>query len=113
MTLDSSRSCLGLETCVGSRIQQIVDARVLLTAATPPALPGSGVSDGSWAPPSLGAIMRVSRLACRYRDPPGDSPDKAAQLTGDRGGNDIGRLAGAGKLAKARAQPQLRFPGDL
>ena len=49
MTVDASRSCLGLETCVGSAIQQIVDARVLLTATAPPALPGSCMSDGSGA----------------------------------------------------------------
>jgi hypothetical protein len=36
MTVDASRSCLGLGTCVGSAIRQIVDARVLLTATAPP-----------------------------------------------------------------------------
>ncbi len=41
MTVDASRSCLGLATSVGSAIRQIVVARVLLTAAVPPALPGS------------------------------------------------------------------------
>ena len=41
MTVDTSRSCLGLATSVGSAIRQIVDARVLLTASAPPALPGS------------------------------------------------------------------------
>jgi len=55
MTVDASRSCLGLGTCVGSMIRQIVDARVLLTATVPPALPGRSVSDGSLAPP-LSAI---------------------------------------------------------
>jgi hypothetical protein len=40
MTVGASRSCLGLEACVGSAIRQIVDARVLLTATVPPALPG-------------------------------------------------------------------------
>src|SRR5580658_8931188 len=54
MTVDASRSCLGLETCVGSTIRQIVDARVLLTATVPPALPGRSVSDGSLAPPVNG-----------------------------------------------------------
>src|SRR5262249_39690921 len=43
----------------------------------------------------------------------GDGPDEARQLTGDRRGDDIGRLAVAGELAVARAQSQLRFPGDL
>jgi len=43
MTADASRSCLGLATSVGSAIRQIVDARVLLTAAVPPALPGSSM----------------------------------------------------------------------
>src|SRR5262245_229329 len=51
MTVDASRSCLGLGTCVGSSTRQIVVARVLLTAAAPPALPGSSVLDGSLAPP--------------------------------------------------------------
>ena len=56
MTVDASRSCLGLETCVGSAIRQIVDARVLLTATVPPALPGSRMLGGSLAPP-LAALM--------------------------------------------------------
>ena len=51
MTVDASRSCLGLATCVGSAIRQIVGARVLLTATAPPALPSSSVSGGSLAPP--------------------------------------------------------------
>ena len=32
MTADASRSCLGLATCVGSAIRQIVDARVTFVA---------------------------------------------------------------------------------
>ena len=59
MTVDASRSCLGLGTCVGSAIRQIVDARVLLAAAAPPALRGSSMSNGSLAPP-LDAITRSS-----------------------------------------------------
>src|SRR5213075_1848626 len=101
MTVDASRSCLGLGTCVGPVIQQIVDARVLLTATAPPALPGSRMSDGSPAPP-LNAIMLASGSACRHRDMPGD-----------RSGDNIGRLASAGESAIAGAQPQLRLPGDL
>src|SRR5829696_10272404 len=112
MTVDASRSCLGLGTCVGPGIRQIVDARVLLTATAPPALPGSSMSYGSPAPP-LNRIMLVFRSACRHRDMPGDGPDKAGQFTGDRSGDDIGRLAGAGEPAIPRAQPQLRLPGDL
>src|SRR4051812_26973707 len=112
MTVDASRSCLGLGTCVGSGTRQIVDARVLLTATAPPALPGSGMSSGSPAPP-LYRIMPVFRSACDHRDMPGDGPDKARQFTGDRSSDDIGRLAGAGEPAISRAQPQLRLPGDL
>jgi hypothetical protein len=41
MTADASWSCLGLATSVGSVIRHIVFARVLLTAAVPPALLGS------------------------------------------------------------------------
>ena len=51
MTVDASRSCLGLETCIGSATRQIVVSRVLLTAAAPPALPSSSVFGGSLAPP--------------------------------------------------------------
>src|SRR5580704_17524228 len=98
MTVDASRSCLGLGTCVGSAIRQIVDARVLLTATAPPALPGSRMSAGSLAPP-LGAITRFPRLACRHRHMPGDGPDEARQLAGNRGGDDIGRLAGPSEPA--------------
>ena len=57
MTVDASQSCLGLGTCVGSTIRQIVHARVLLTATVPPALPGRRVLDGSLAPP-VDAITR-------------------------------------------------------
>src|SRR6266498_3640044 len=112
MTVDASRSCLGLGTCVGSAIRQIVDARVLLTATAPPALPGSRMSYGSPAPP-LNRIMLVFRSACRHGDMPGDGPDKARQFAGDRSGDDIGRLAGAGEPAITGAQPQLGLPGDL
>src|ERR1700758_635640 len=112
MTADTSRSCLGLATSVGSAIRQIVDTRVLLTAAVPPALPGGSMSRGSLAPP-LDAITRLFRSARRRRHAPGNGPDEAGQLAGDRGGDDIGRLATAGESAIARAQPELRFPGDL
>ena len=112
MTADASRSCLGLATCVGSATRQIVDTRVLLTAAVPPALPGSSMSRGSLAPP-LDAITRLFRSARRRRHTPGNGPYEAGQLAGDRAGDDIGRLATAGESAIARAQPQLRVPGDL
>ena len=55
MTVDASRSCLGLGACVGSVIRQIVDTRVLLTATVPPALPGSSMSNGSLAPTRMGS----------------------------------------------------------
>jgi hypothetical protein len=108
MTVDASRSCLGLETCVGSAIRQIVFARVLLTAAAPPALPGSSVSGGSLAPP-LAAITGFFRSTRRRRHAPGDGPDEAGQLTGDRGRDDIGRFAGAGELAIAAARVMDRL----
>src|SRR6516162_10826957 len=112
MTVDASRSCLGLETCVGSAIRQIVDARVLLTASAPPALPASPMLGGSLAPP-VAAIIGLVRSLCRHRHLPGDGPHEARQFAGDRGGDDVGRLAGAGELAIARAQPQLPLPGDV
>src|SRR5215510_1967591 len=108
MTVDASRSCLGLGTCVGSSTRQIVVARVLLTAAAPPALPGSSVSSGSLAPP-CDAITACLRSARRRRHAPGDGPDKARQLAGDRGSDDIGWFAAARELSIARAQPQLRL----
>src|SRR5262252_1653489 len=112
MTIDASRSCLGLATCVGSVTRQLVDARVLLTAAGPPALPVSSVFGGSLAPP-CSAITGLLRSARRRRHVPGDGPGEARQLTGDRRRDEIGRFAAAGELAIARAQSQLRFPGDL
>src|SRR6202521_1861787 len=102
MTVDTSRSCLGLATCVGSAIRRIVDARVLLTATVSPALPGRSVSDGSLAPP-LDAITRFLRSACRHRDLPSDGPDEACQFAGDGGGDNIGRFGGPGEPAIARA----------
>src|SRR5215472_7772344 len=98
MTGGSSRSCLGLATCVGSVIRQIVCARVLLTAAAPPALPGGSMSNGSLAP-ALRVIIRFPGSARWYRHLPGDRPDKARQLASDCRGDDIGRLAGAGEPA--------------
>src|SRR2546423_14931657 len=56
MTVDASRSCLGLGTCVGSAIRLIVNARVLMTATVPPALPGRSMSDAALAPPYLDVI---------------------------------------------------------
>src|SRR5258707_15564440 len=102
MTVDTSRSCLGLGSCVGSATRQIVGARVLLTATAPPALPSSSVSGGLLAPP-LDAITGFLRSARRRRHAPGDGPNKARQLTGDGRSDDIGRLAAAGELAIARA----------
>src|SRR5271169_2323216 len=112
MTVDASRSCLGLGTCVGSMARQIVDARVLLTAAVPPALLGSSVSAGSLAPP-FAAIMPFFCSARRDRHLPGDGPDKACQLASDCGGDDIGWFAGPGEAAIAGTKPQLCLPGDL
>ena len=40
---------------------------------------------------------------------PGDDPNKAWQFAGDRGGDDIGRLAGAGELAIARTGRSCAF----
>jgi hypothetical protein len=59
MTVDASRSCLGLATCVGSATRQIVVASVLLTATAPLALPGSSVSVVRWRR----SAMR-SRVSC-------------------------------------------------
>ena len=96
MTVDASRSCFGLATSVGSAILQIVVLRVLLTAAAPP--PSSGVPGGSLAPP-CDAITGFFRSARCRRHAPGDCPDEAGQFTGDRGSDDIGRFAAAGKRA--------------
>src|SRR5271167_584402 len=111
MTVDASRSCLGLGTCVGRLARQIVDARVLLTAAAPPALPGDSVSARSMAPP-LDAITPSPRLARRHHLA-SDGPYETGQFTGNCGSDDIGRLAGPGEPAVAGAQPHLPFPGDL
>src|ERR1700738_1318684 len=112
MTAGASRSCLGLGTSVGSAIRQIVDARVLLTATVPPTLPGRSVSDGSQAPP-VDVITRFLRSAWCEPHLPSDGPDETGQLAGDRGGGNMGRLAGAGEPAITRAQPDLPLPGDV
>src|SRR6266571_1754052 len=112
MTVAASRSCLGLGTCIGSVIRQIVDARVLLTATAPPALPGSPMLGGSLAPP-VAATIGLVRSVCRHRHLPGDGPHEARQFAGDRGGDDVGRLAAAGEPAIARAQPRSPLPGDV
>ena len=53
---------------------------------------------GSLAPP-LDAITRFLWSIRRRRHAPGDGPDEAGQFTGDRGSDDIGRFAAAGKRA--------------
>src|SRR5216683_3024832 len=111
MTVDASRSCLGLGTCVGSAIREIMDARVLLTATAPPAVPVRSVLDGSPAAP-LDATTRFPRSACRHHMA-SDGPDEAGQFAGNHGGDDIGRLAGPREPAIARAQPDLPLPGDV
>src|SRR5215471_9588852 len=63
MTVDASRSCLGLGTCVGSATRQIVDARVLPTATAPPAVTGSSVASGSLAPPAMRSQVSGDQLA--------------------------------------------------
>jgi hypothetical protein len=112
MTVDASRSCLSLVTGVGSAIRQIVDARVLLTATVPPALPGKRVSNGSLAPPLdvIPGFRRSTRYDCHLAS---DGPDKARQFASERRGDDIGRFARSGEPAKARAQSDLPFPGDV
>src|SRR4029077_8451348 len=112
MTVGASRSCLGLVTCVGMVIRQIVDARVLLTATAPPALPARSVSESSLAPPPVDTITQFVRSARRHHMA-SDGPDEASQFAGDRGGDDVSRLAGAGEPAIAGTQSQLSFPGDL
>src|SRR5277367_159254 len=112
MTVDASRSCLGLATCVGAMARQIVVARVLLTAAVPPALPVSAWRRVLPAPP-LPVITRFLGSACGDRHLASDGPDKAREFAGDRGGDNIGRLASAGELAIARAQPYLSLPGNV
>jgi|SRR6516162_225453 len=113
MTVDASRSCLGLGTCVGSVMtRQIVHARVLLTATAPPALPSSRMSDGSLAPP-LDGIMPDFQSARGHRDTPGDGPNEARQFPSDRSGDDVGWLSGSSKPAIAGAQPHLPLPRDI
>src|ERR1700737_618975 len=87
MTVDASRSCLGLGTCVGSAIRQIVDARVLLTATVPPGLPGRSMSDAALAPPFLDVITHFLRSAWRDCHLPSNCPNETRQLASDRGGD--------------------------
>ena len=68
--------------------------------------------DGSLAPP-LDVVTQFLRSVHRHRHLLSEGPDKARQLARDRGGDDIGRLAGAGEPAIARAQPHLPLPGDV
>src|SRR6516164_1460421 len=68
---------------------------------------------GWFAGASLRCAHRFPAISLPRRPAPGDGPDKAGQLTSDRGSDDIGRVAAAREFAVARAQPQLRFPDDL
>src|SRR5258708_13234720 len=113
MTVDGAGRCVGLGSWVGLAIRQIVDARVLLTATVPPALPGRSMSDAALAPPFLDVITHFLRSAWRDCHLSSNCPNETRQLASDRGGDDIGRLAGAGEPAIARAQPDLTLPGDV
>src|ERR1700730_9386917 len=113
MTGDASPSWLGLGTCVGSAIRQIVDARVLLTATAPPALPGRSMSDAALAPPFLDVITHFLRSAWRDCHLPSNCPNETCQLASDRGGDDIGRLGGAAETARARSQPVSPLAGGV
>src|SRR6516162_11955354 len=53
MTVDASRSCLGLGTCVGLATRQIVDARVLLTATAPQPCPAAACRVVGWRLPAM------------------------------------------------------------
>ena len=107
MTVDVSRSCLGLETCVGMVIRQIVDARVLPTATAPPALPGRSMSDGSLARlvpgiwnPHRGQLGRPVQLGRAGGIPPVGLDPVARPLRDQRGGNHHG-LTGEARLGRA------------
>src|SRR5260221_3291879 len=113
MTVDASRSCLGLGTCVGSAIRQIVDARVLLTATVPPALPGRSMSDAALAPPFLDVITHFLRSAWRVCHLPSNCPNETRKLASDRGGDDIGRLACVGQPTVQIAEPDLDLPAQF
>jgi len=65
--------------------------------------PGLAWQHGWWvAGASPDGIMRFSCSARWDRHLSGDGPQETRQLAGDRGGDDIGRLAGTGELAVAR-----------
>src|SRR3981081_3529220 len=113
MTVDASRSCLGLGTCVGSAIRQIVDARVLLTATVPPALPGRSMSDAALAPPFLDVITHFLRSAWRDCHLSSNCPNETRQLASDRGGADMCRLSGAVEHASARDKPDFTLSGEV
>src|SRR3981081_4158700 len=108
MPVDASRSCLGRGPCVGSAIRQIVDARVLLTATVPPALPGRSMSDAALAPPFLDVITHFLRSAWRDCHLPSNCPNEPRQLASDCAVvTTLAGLPGAGEPAIARAQPDL------
>jgi hypothetical protein len=77
MTVDASRSCLGLGACVASAIRQIVDARVFLTAPAPPALLGRNVSDG-FAGTSLGCDRRREQAETFFMQGMSAAPERVS-----------------------------------
>jgi len=103
---------LPLAACVGSMIPQIVFARVLLTAAVRPALPGTACGRVRWRLPWMGSggfpDQPAGIVTCRAtaQRKPASSRAIAAVTT-------LAGLAGAGELAVPRAEPQLRLPGGL
>src|SRR5271169_5691501 len=113
MTVDASRSCLGLATCVGgdgpadSGCEGSPDRGRASGAAR------KWVAKSIAGAPPLPVITRFLGSACLYCDLAGDGPDKAGEFAGDCGGDDIGGFAGPGEFAIARAQPHLSLPGDV
>src|SRR5215510_12736089 len=81
MTVDASRSCLGLATSVGSAIRQIVDARVLLAAAAPPSL--ARKSHVEWlASGSYGCDRRSCAISLSSPSPAGRWPTQSLTVRG-------------------------------
>src|ERR1700730_12173019 len=102
MTVDASRSGLGLATSVGSAIRR----------PRPQPCPEVACRMVRWRLPWMRS-RGVVQSDQHDRPVAGTVVAEPRQSTGDRSGHHIGRFAGAGELTIARAQPKLRLPGDL
>src|ERR687892_1170775 len=110
MTAGSSRGCLALGASVGRGPAHNRRRGFPTGPRRPPSAAGEGCEVLVW-PPVRWPVPSPDRWS--WLDHPGDRPDEAHHLTGDRGGHDYLGFAGRRQAAVTIAEAELSLPGDL